>query len=184
MPVALLDLTGLAGRLIACPFTLMLTVGEPGRTIFTLSELNPSPTMSQRAPGSEHSVTRKIACFSFRPSTTDATSRVNFVTSCAALAGTLISPIFLPFQVALSQGPSSQMFTLNAFVVLGARNRLNIVLLPALAPAKAFKPFWSLSSPPKPKYLYPMMLPFWTLAKSILLSQMSHESCMLCWLER
>src|ERR1035441_3392547 len=184
MPLALVDLTGLAGRLISCPFTLMLTVGGTGRTIFTLSELNPSPTISQKAPGSEHSVTRKIACFSFRFSTDEATSMVNFGTSCAAVAGTLISPIFLPFQVALSQGPSSQMFTLNALVVLGARNRLNAVLLPGLAPAKAFKPFWPLSSPDRPKYLYPMMLPFWTLAKSILLSQMSHESCMLCWLER
>jgi len=43
--------------------------------------------------------------------------------SCGALAGTLISPIFLPFQVALSHGPSSQTLILNALAVLGSGHR-------------------------------------------------------------
>ena len=65
----------------------------------------------------------------------------NLVMVCADPAGTVICPILLPLHALLPQGPSSQMFILNALFVLGARNKLILVLFPGLVPSKAFNPF-------------------------------------------
>src|SRR5690554_5550968 len=160
MPLVLVDLTGVSGIATSLPFTVIVTEGTTGGVSFFFFLLNPSPLRSKSSVDSFPSATRKIACFLSRWSTNRDTSMVYWVVSCLALAGITTSPILVPFHVSLSQGPSSHTFTLNESVVFGVRNRLNVVLFPFLVPLNAFRPWVFFLSPPKPKYLYPMIWPF------------------------
>jgi hypothetical protein len=59
MPLALVDLTGVAGTSMAFPLTAILTLGAIGRTIFLFLELKPSPIISNRASCSSLSAQKK-----------------------------------------------------------------------------------------------------------------------------